>query len=39
MSGSFFNVNKCKIISFLCCKISENEYNSLHRQRKEEVQK
>ena len=32
-------VNKCKIISILSCKFSENEYNNLHKQRKEEVQK
>ena len=32
-------VNKCKIISFLSCKFSENEYNNLHKQRREEVQK
>jgi len=32
-------VNKCKIISILSCKFSENEYNDLHKQRKEEVQK
>lgn len=32
-------VNKFKIISFLSCKFSENEYNDLHKQRREEVQK
>ena len=32
-------VNKCKIISNLSCKFSENEYNNLHKQRREEVQK
>ena len=32
-------VNKCKIISILSCKFSENKYNNLHKQRKEEVQK
>lgn len=32
-------VNKCKIISFLSCMFSENEYNDLHKQRREEVQK
>lgn len=31
--------NKCKIISNLSCKFSENEYNNLHKQRREEVQK
>lgn len=32
-------VNKCKIISILSCEFSENEYNNLHKQRREEVQK
>ena len=28
-----------QMISFLSCKVSENEYNNLHKQRREEVQK
>lgn len=38
--GSFLLfVNKCKNISILSCMFSENEYNNLHKQRREEVQK
>ena len=39
LGGSIFFVNKCKNISILSCMFSESEYNSLHKQRKEEVQK
>ena len=35
----YFFVRKCKIISFSSCKFSENEYNDLHKRRREEVQK
>lgn len=39
LGGSIFFVSKCKIISFLSCEFSENEYNNLHKRRREEVQK
>lgn len=39
LGGSIFFVSKYKIISFSSCKFSGNEYNSLHKRRREEVQK